>query len=153
MKTLIIMMASVIGLILLTGCTGARNMVKADGARYDISLSRAIRDNSGQVIPSERLETVGTFRQTAYGWGIFWSFVPFNTIDISNSVNSQVEKAGGIAITNLAVDVNSGLLNYIPILNWLPIWPGYNVVDFTGDIVKIKADAGASPVQSDAPIN
>ncbi len=154
MKTLKIVSAFVIGLaIVLTGCAGARNMVKADGAKYDVSLSRALRDSNGKVIPSERLETVGQYRQTGYGWGILWSFVSLNSINISNSINTQVEKADGNAITNLTVNVNGGFLNHIPILDWLPIWPGYNVVDFSGNIVKIKPEAGDSTGQASKPIS
>src|SRR5271157_3511862 len=118
MKTLKIVIVFVIGLvILLTGCAGARNMVKADDAKYDVSLSSAIRDSSGKVIPSERLETVGQYRLTASGWGILWSWVSLNSINLSKSINDQVAKVGGSAITNLSANVNGGILNYFPILN------------------------------------
>lgn len=131
--------------LLLSGCAGARNMVKADQAKYDVSLSGGLRESSGKLIPSEQLEVVGTYKQTAFGWGLVWSWVSLNSINLSKSINDQVEKAGGNAITNLSVNVQGGFLNFFPIFNWLPIWPGYNIVDFTGNIVKIKAEVAPPP--------
>lgn len=134
--------------LLLADCAGARNLITAHNARYDISLSGAIRDSIGNVIPSNKLEKVGTYEQRAYGWGILWTAVSLNSIDISDSVNAQVTKAGGSAIIKLAVNVQAGKLNSFPILNWLPIWPGYNIVDLYGDIVRIKKESGDSSKQS-----
>jgi hypothetical protein len=136
----------VIGIALLfSGCAGARNLVKADKAKYDVSLSKGLRESSGRLIPPEQLEVVGAYKQRAFGWGLVWSWVSLNSINISKSVNEQVEKAGGNAVTNLAVDVQGGFLNFFPIFNWLPIWPGYNIVHFSGDIVKIKAEPPPPP--------
>jgi hypothetical protein len=148
-----------IGLVMLAmGCAGARTMVKADGAKYDVSLSRAIRDSSGVVIPSERLEEVGIYHKRAHGWGILWSCLPLNSIDLSNSVNDQVEKAGGNAIINLSVKVRENFVNSY--INWVtfwvftmfPVYPYCSVVDFTGKIVKIKPAAGGSDGQTVLPV-
>jgi hypothetical protein len=137
--------------LLLSSCAGARNVVKVDQAKYDVSLSGGLRESSGNLIPSDRLEVVGTYKQTAFGWGLIWSWVSLNSINISKSVNEQVEKAGGNAITNLSVSVQGGFLNFFPIFNWLPIWPGYNIVDFTGNIVKIKEPPPPPPVVKEEP--
>ena len=154
MKVLEIATVCIIGLVMLTmGCAGARTMVKADGAKYDVSLSRAIRDSSGKVIPSERVEEVGIYHKRAHGWGILWSCLPLNSIDISNSVNEQVEKAGGNAIINLSVKVRENFINSS--INWVtfwvftmfPVYPYCSVVDFKGKIVKIKPEVGGSNEQ------
>ena len=140
-----------LSLMLLLSCAGARNLVKADKAKYDVSLSGGLRESSGKLIPPEQLEVVGTYKKTGYGWGLVWSWVSLNSINISKSVNEQVEKAGGNAVTNLSVSVQGGFLNFFPILNWLPIWPGYNIVDFSGNIVKIKAPPPPPPVVEPPP--
>jgi hypothetical protein len=155
MKALKIVTLFIIGLIMLTmGCAGACNTIKADGAKFDVSLSRAIRDSSGTIIPSERLEEVGTYHKEANGWAIFWSALPLNSIDISNSINDQVEKAGGNAIINLSVTARNSFLNSFlkwPPFSMFPICPGYSVVNFTGKIVKIKPETGDSTAQIVTP--
>ena len=158
MSVLKIAAVCIMGVVIVTmGCAGARTMVKADGAKYDVSLSRAIRDSGGTIIPSERIEEVGTYHKKAHGWGIFWSLLPLNSIDISNSVNNQVEKAGGNAIINFTVKVRENIVNsYIDVMTLglpmlFPVYPYCSVVDFTGKIVKIKPEAGGSDAQKATP--
>ncbi len=101
-------------------------------------MSGSIRDSSGKLLPPDQLEVVGAFKQRAYGWGILWSMVPLNSIDLSQAINDQVQKVHGKAITNFTVRVNNGFINYIWGANLLPVWPGYIIVDFQGDIVRAK---------------
>jgi hypothetical protein len=146
MKALKILAMLAIGAaILMTGCAGARTLVKADQAKYDVSLSGSLRDASGKLLTPDKLEVVGTYKQRGTGWGLIWSWVSLNSINLSKSINEQVEKAGGNGITDLTVDVQGGVLNFVPLFDWLPIWPGYNVADFTGKIVKIKAEEPPPP--------
>ena len=123
----------------LTGCAGASSDVVAPGAKVPISLSRAVRDADGAVVPQERQEVVGHFEKKSTSWGMAWSLVDLTPkTDLSPAVNEQVVRAKGDAVVRLAVRSKPCGLNFVPILAWLPIWPGCNDLVIGGDIVRVK---------------
>ena len=132
----------------LTGCAGASSDVVAPGAKVPISLSRAVRDADGVVVPQERQEIVGHFEQKSTSWGIAWSLVDLTPrTDLSQNVNQQVARAKGDAVVRLAVRSKPCGMNFVPVLGWLPIWPGCSSLVIGGDIVRVKpAPAPPPPV-------
>jgi hypothetical protein len=133
---------------LATGCAGARATVRADHARYPISMSSEVRDQSGKVHGHATLQQVGHFEAETSRIGIFYSILTIpGSFDISDEVNQQVAAAGGEAVVRLNVSVSPGcdLLNGMPVLNMLPLWPGCVPITVEGDIVKRKPTPVAPP--------
>lgn len=122
----------------LAGCAGARTKVTADASQYPISLSRGVRDADGELAPQERVVKVGRFHHKATAIAHFYSAAPVkDKHDISTFVNRQVSAHGGDAIVNLRVRSQHCGLDLVPVLNWIPLWPGCVHVDIEGDIVKV----------------
>jgi hypothetical protein len=125
----------------LVGCAGARTTVIAEGSHYPVSLSRAIRDADGNLVPAERRTVVGTFRAKKTAWNLVWSAAKLTpTTDISDDVNEQVAAAHGDAIIHLVIVTTHCALNYFAFpMGVLPFWPSCADIDVTGDIVKVSA--------------
>jgi len=121
------------------GCAGGRVSIVAERSRYPISLSRAVRDQTGRLYEGLSLEHVGTLDAGGTRVGILYSALTIPpSMDISDDVNQQVAAAGGEAVVALTVSVGVGceILNVFPILNIVPLWPGCVPVSVTGDIVR-----------------
>jgi len=145
MNTLKYITLSIAALALfLSGCAGARTVIKSDNAKYDVSFSSNLRASDGMMLSSENMDSVGVYNYKATGWGMVWSFVPLNSINLSKSINQQVETAGGNAITDFSIIAKQGMLNSFAIFSWLPFWPGYNTVYFSGKIQNVKSLAPSS---------
>jgi hypothetical protein len=131
-----------LGALLACGCAGARVAVRADSARYPVSLSGVVRDGNGHIYNRHTLTKVGSFRahRTPIAMAYSTWTIP-STYDISDEVNLQVGSSCGEAIVNLAISVSNACtaLNVFPVLNALPSWPGCAPVTITGDIVR-RAD-------------
>jgi hypothetical protein len=140
------------GALLACGCAGARVTVSADSARYPVSLSGVVRDQSGHIYNKHSLTKVGSFSVQRAPVGLVYSAVttPPSRYDISDAINVQVASSCGEAVVNLAISVSNSctVLNMFPFLNALPFWPGCVPLTITGDIVR-RADAacptGAEP--------
>ena len=129
-----------------TGCAGARTSVVADGASYPISLSRAVRDRDGSIVPSENMTKVGTLHDDATAWGILYSAIKLTPrTDISTAVNAQVAQSGGDAVVNLRVTGGHCASDFFALLTVIPIWPGCARIEVEGDIVKLKRISEVSP--------
>ena len=123
---------------LATGCVGARTSVVADDAAYPISLSRAVRDADGAIVPPERAVKVGTFHDDATAWGLFYTAIRFNPrTDISQAINSQVKTAGGDAVVNLRIMGSVCAMDYVGVAMFVPLWPGCTKIAVEGDIIKV----------------
>jgi len=137
-----------LGVALSAGCAGARIDVTAERARYPLSMSGVVRDNTGRLHDRHSLEKVGTLQAGRTRVGILYSAVTLpSSYDISDDVNAQVAAARGEAVVGLTVAVEGGCdaLNMFPLLNALPIWPGCVPVSITGDIVRRKPRLPAAP--------
>ncbi|HEU4404546.1 MAG TPA: hypothetical protein VFS43_04560 [Polyangiaceae bacterium] len=129
------------------GCVGANTSVVAPDAHYPVSLSRAVRDRDGSLVPGERRKVVGTFDEKRTAWSMFYKLVRLTPkTDLSASIDRQVKAAGGDAIVNLRVGTLHCGLNVVPFLPALPLWPGCARVFVRGDIVKVlpASTAGAA---------
>ena len=122
-----------------SGCAGARVNVTVDHARYPLSLSSVVRDANGRPYDSHTLIKVGWLdvRKTTPAFVYSAVTIP-PTRDFSDEINVQVAAAGGEAVVGLKIWASWGCdwLNFFPVLNILPIWPGCVPVRLTGDIVK-----------------
>lgn len=151
MKTLVIgcaVLASALG----AGCAGGRTSIAADGANYPVSMSQGVRDESGELVEKDRRVVVGTFDDKRTAWGMLYSGVKLTPKkDISKEVNRQVARAKGDAIVNLRVATETCALDFIPILNILPIWPGCTNVYVKGDIIRVEPKATKAPPSPAAP--
>lgn len=125
--------------LLTAGCAGARVQVRADRARYPLSLSPVVRDAAGRLYDARTLVKVGWLdvRRTATGFVYSALTVPAAR-DLSDDINAQVAAAGGEAVVGLRISTGDGCgwLNGFPILNALPVWPGCVPLRLTGDIVR-----------------
>ena len=128
-----------LGMLVASGCAGARVEMTADRARYPLSLSPAVRDDNGRLYDARSLVKVGWLdvRKTTPGF-IYSALTVPPTRDFSDEINAQVAAAGGEAVVGLTISIGGGCgwLNGLPILNALPIWPGCVPVRLTGDIVR-----------------
>jgi hypothetical protein len=121
------------------GCAGARTTLEAPDAQYPVSLTRGIRGADGELVPVERREVVGKFRDTRTAWAILYSGVNITpTKDLSEAINEQIAARGGDAIVHLRVGSADCALNWFAILNLLPIWPGCTNIYVEGDIIRVK---------------
>lgn len=122
----------------LSSCAGATAQVKAERARYPLSLSSVVRQQDGVLLQERSLEKLARLNVSSNAVAIGYSHLPKGEVDISEEVNKQVRKAGGEAVINLTISAGGGcgFFNAFPFLNLLPFWPGCVPVSVTGDIVK-----------------
>ena len=139
--------AAALAALLACGCAGARVTVSADTARYPVSLSGVVRDKSGRLYDGRSLTKVGSLNVQRKPVGFAYSALtaPSNC-DISEAINSQVASSCGEAVVNLAISVSDActVLNFFPVLNVLPFWPGCVPLNITGDIVR-RPETGCPP--------
>lgn len=122
----------------LAGCAGARTSVVANGAAYPVSMSPAVRNADGSLVARGQRRVVAKFESDSTAWGMFYSAIKLDPrTDLSRAINRQVHKAHGDAIVNLRVATSYCPLDFFPLLNWLPIWPGCTNVRVQGDIVRV----------------
>ena len=128
--------------VVVAGCAGARVQVTAAASAYPLSMSGGVRDRDGTLYERPSLQRVGALHVEKTRVGILYSAVTPRSCDISNEVNAQVAAVRGEAVINLEVTVSDdcAVLNGLPLLNALPIWPGCVPVTITGDIVRRKLD-------------
>jgi hypothetical protein len=135
------------GALLASGCAGARAGVSADGARYPVSLSGAVRDKSGRLYDGHSLTKVGRFNAQRTRVGFVYSALTIpSSYDISDDINQQVVSSCGEAVVNLVITISNSctVLNAFPFLNALPVWPGCVPLTITGDIVR-RPEASGCP--------
>jgi hypothetical protein len=134
-------------------CAGARGTVAFDHLKYPVSSSAFVYAPDGQPITvGPGLAPVGAIDEDVRLWGIVYSWVPLTgTKDISELINARIAAAAGEGVINLALHVSNCGINYIPILNWLPIYPGCTYVRVTGTIVKLAAGAPPPPPNAFIP--
>jgi hypothetical protein len=133
---------------LVAGCAGANVDVTARGAAYPISMSGSVRDNDGTLLDMRSMKIVSGFHLETTRIGILYSGVtPRSTLDISDAVNEQVSAAQGEAIIRLSVTVDErcDVLNSLPVLNAIPVWPGCVPVILDGLIVKRRPPSPPPP--------
>ena len=130
---------AVFGALLACGCAGARVSVSADSARYPVSLSGVVRDESGHPYDQHGLRKVGNFtvQRTPVGF-VYSALTAPSAYDISDAINQQVASSCGEAVVNLSISISDSctVLNMFPFLNALPFWPGCVPLTITGDIVR-----------------
>ncbi len=145
---------AVLGLLLLAGCgaAGAHTRITAAHASYPISLSRNVRGPEGDVLPPNRLRTVGEFHEERLAWALFYSFLPLTpTMDISDAINRQVSRLDGDAVVWMRV-ATGPCLSFIgtALFGLLPIYPGCARVIFSGRVVKMVGTSGEQAASSPA---
>lgn len=123
----------------LAACSGARGTVAFDTLKYPVSSSSFVYGPGGEILTlGPALQPVGIIDEDVRLWGILYSIVPLSgTKDVSELINARVAQAHGEGVINLALAVSNCGINYIPILNWLPIYPGCTYVHITGQIVRL----------------
>ena len=135
------------GALLASGCAGARAGVRADSARYPVSLSGVVRDKNGRLYDKHSLTKVASFSAQRTRVGFVYSALTIpSTYDISEDINQQVASSCGEAVVNLVVTISNSCtwLNMFPFLNALPVWPGCVPLTITGDIVR-RPEASGCP--------
>jgi hypothetical protein len=113
-------------------------------------MSGSVRDGSGRVVASSRLERVGGYAEAYTAWAMIWTIVPLanRTHDVSEALNAQVQAARGEAVVNFTAVARPCASNIFTIVGVLP---GCTDVELSGDIVRVRPEAGAAPSASAAP--
>ena len=128
-----------------TGCAGARTSVVAPTAAVPISFSRAVRDERGALVGLDRREVVGTLDADGTAWGMLYSGIRLTPeLDVSDAVNQEVQRLHGDAVVNLTVATRQCVMNWVPVANVLPMWPGCANVHIHGDIIRVRKPAPAA---------
>lgn len=152
-KTLIKILAVVALAAPLVGCAGARGELAFDQLRFPVSSSAFIYAPDGRPVTVRELQRTGQLVWVERVWGIFWSWIPLSgTVDVSAPMNDQIARAGGQGVINLRVESENCGINYVPLLNLLPIYPGCTYVTITGDIVRLRGPVMAPPPPPGAPV-
>lgn len=142
-KLIPVLVAAALGL---GACGGARGTLAFDGLKYPVSSSPFVYAPDGQPVTLGALAQVGYIDEAVRLWGILYSWIPLSgTKDISDLINARIAAVGGEGVINLALHVSNCGINYIPFINWLPIYPGCTYVRVTGNIVKLVAAPPPGP--------
>ena len=103
-----ITLLGLVALFATSGCWGSRAYVVADGAKYPVSMSSAVRGPDGKVLTPDQLETKSSFATDYMTCRMLWTLIPLKPLggdeDISDAINEQLKAAGGEAIVNLTVE-------------------------------------------------
>ena len=91
---------------------------------------------------------IGHLEEHRIAWGMLYSLASLTpTSDISDAINTQVAAAHGDAVIHLSIRSKPCAANFVPLVNWLPFWPGCSKLVFEGDIIRVlpavAAKAGA----------
>jgi len=120
------------------GCAGGRGALAFDTLQYPVSSSGVIYGPDDRPYNIGELQVVGKMAWVERIWGLWWSWIPLTgTIDVSAPINAQIQRVNGDGIVNLNVKVENCGMNYIPVLNIIPFYPGCAFVTIMGDIVRM----------------
>jgi len=133
-----VLMASFV--LCMTSClSGARTSLVMRTAKYPVSMSRAVRDQNGQLASANRRKKVGHFETQFKAWSIFFGGIQLSKeTDISRQINEQVEQVGGEAVNNVRVAVGNCGINDFAFFPLLPFLPGCLVAIVQGDIIRLE---------------
>ena len=122
-----------------SGCAGGRGDVLFDSLEYPASMSGYLHGANGRPVSPESLKVVGEFKENTRLYGIGFSWVPITgTVDVSKAMNREIAAVDGEGVINLKVSSDGCMMNYMPVLSLLPLWPGCADVTIEGQIVKRK---------------
>lgn len=133
---------TLLSLCLFTSCVGggAKGTLHFEEAIYPVSASKGtFLNEEGDLTREKDYDVVGTFRKNFTTVAFVWGIASLkNEIKLGKAVNEQVEKAGGDAVKNLEVKIETSLLNLTPVLSILPFWPSLASGYVKGDIIRYK---------------
>jgi hypothetical protein len=151
-KTIISFFGIVALVAFLGGCAGGRGALAFDRLQFPVSSSPFIYGPDDRAYNPGELQPVGKMVWVERIWGLWWSWIPLSgTVDVSAPINAQIQRAGGDGIINLKVVVENCGMNYVPVFNMVPLYPGCAYVTVTGDIVKLAVMAPPPPPPEGAP--
>ncbi len=144
--------AIIFAVLLASGACGTRSYVTAEDSLYPVSMSSALRDESGTLVKDADLEKLGTLKVNYLACTMLWSAIGLRnrTRDISEEINREVAVRKGEAVTNRTVE-SSG--TYWEFFTFIGVLPDCAHVRVRGDIVqripgKRPSAAPAAPVGS-----
>ncbi len=127
----------------LAGCaTSGHTELSSKEAHVPISFSRSVRDEKGDIVKLDDLQTVGRFKSTLVSWSIFYNLVGLSSKkDLSEEINSYVGKTGGEALINTSITNGTCFFASVPVLSILPFWPSCSIMTVNADVVSRKSVA------------
>lgn len=128
-------------LALFVSCSIGIGVVRTDELRYPASLSPYLPNADGSIVSEQKgLEIIGKAYTSKRFYRIVYGAFPLNDIEWESGteLNAQVEKAGGQGLVNVEIENSPCGISQTVVLNIVPIWPGCNLVEIRGDIVKVK---------------
>ncbi len=130
--------------LVLAGCAGAHYGISADRLRYPASLSPVLPDGQGKPLYlGEELHPVGEFSFSRTSVGFLYS-VTGTAIDLSDNLNSEVERRQGEGIVLLSLRAGNCATSWSFPLTVLPFYPGCQNLTVTGTVVTRKRAIGDS---------
>jgi hypothetical protein len=123
------------------GCAGAECNITADRAKYPMSFSRGLPNDTGRTLTvGDGLKVVGSLDIEKTKLGFLYGLTK-GSLDISDELNRQVQTKGGEGVVALKLETRGCALNYLFPLMYLPFWPGCLSVQVTGRVVKVSPTA------------
>jgi hypothetical protein len=130
-------------LLIILGCypIGAgfsRGKIQFDDLQYPASMSPYLYGPREEILAeSKDLVVIKKFRFEKNSWNLMYGLISLaNNNDIAERINHEISLSGGDGILNVEITTKNGIMNYIYILNLLPLWPTYTKLTVEGDIVK-----------------
>mgnify|MGYP001570407948 CR=1 FL=1 len=147
---------SLIAILFIAGCAGARGNLTMSTLEYPVSTSAFLyaEDNKTMLATGKDLTVVKKFEYDKTAWGIMWILAPLSgDSDVAEAINNEIKDSGGDGMTNFTVSVsgcamqrfNSLFLNFIHII---PILPSCTSLEIGGDIVKQVKAGSVKPRQT-----
>ncbi len=135
----------------ITSCAGAFGKIKFDDLAYPASMSGYLYNAFGAVVSLNDMEVMGVFSFQKRFFGVFYSAIPLTgSFDIGSIMNREIKKLKADGIVNVTVKAVGCRINSVPLMVWLPLWPGCAKVEVSGLIVKLiqPATSIAEPVEN-----
>lgn len=147
------MRALAAAMVLGAGCVGGSMSLTGDRLRHPVSVTEGVFDENHDLLGPEQLEELHEFRLERKNWTIFYSQIDLTSDrwDLSDELNALVETHQGEAIVGLNVVAENCGVNYVAILNLLPIWPGCADVVVTGVVVRRRPGVAPRNVAAASP--
>lgn len=141
-RTLYLLIISLFCLPFVTGCAGTRNAMTLENLEYPVSMSPVLYGPNNEVlVKGKELSTLGSFSYDKTFWGTGWSFIALSDdSDVASEINGKIKEKGGDGLINLRATSKGCIINYVPFLNWIPIWPACTNSTITGEVVKAKME-------------
>lgn len=121
----------------MSACTGSRGTIRVSEAGIPASFSPVLEKSGNRYILGKNARKIGDLDIKHTQWGMFYTLASLSDDKhLGKSIGDQTRKLNGDGVVNLVIQAKNCAINGIPVMNFLPFWPGCTTVAITGDIIK-----------------